>query len=78
MQRKFVKREELEKSITSEESVRFLDSSPSSDISLPPKTIATAIHGNWTARGIQGTLYVFREDSIDKIQQIAEWKLNKL
>lgn len=67
MQRKFIKRKELEKNITSEEDVIFLDSSPSLDISFPPKTVAAAIHGNWTGRGIQGTFYVFREDTSDTV-----------
>ena len=67
MQRKFIRREILEKSVTSEENVVFLDSSPSSEISLPPKTVAVAIYGNCTARDIQGTLCVFREDSNDTV-----------
>lgn len=70
MQKKFIKREEWEKYIMSEDNITFMDSSPVSEISLPPKTIITAIHGNmmnYEAQGIQGTVYVFRCDSNDTV-----------
>jgi len=53
MQRKFIKREEWEKNILPEEKITFSDSSPVSDISLPPKTIAVAMHGNLTVYNAQ-------------------------
>ena len=59
MKRKFVKRKECEKYITSEEEVVFTDSSPLEEISSPRGRLFHAIHGNYKTGGIQGTIVYF-------------------
>lgn len=64
MQRKFIKIEQLAKYILPDEEVIFLDSSPTRDITLPPRTVLVAIHGTQIGLcGYQGTVYVGRNDS---------------
>lgn len=61
MQRKIIAPEEY-KNIKPDEELIFSDHSLVNSITLPPKTIFNALHGNLKARGAQGTLYIFRED----------------
>ena len=67
MKRKLISIDELKKYISSEDEIVFMDSSPTPDIKFPPRTIAFAIHGNWTVSGVQGTAYAIRYDSNDKV-----------
>ena len=67
MRIKFIKRNEIEKYMDSEEGVVFLDSSPVSEISLTSRPAFTAFQGSLRARHGQGTLSVFHHDSNDTI-----------
>lgn len=67
MKRKFIDREKIKKHISLEDGIDFMDSSPTEDITFPPRTVAFAIHGNFLMAGIQGTAYVVRHDSSDTV-----------
>lgn len=67
MKKKYIEKVKLLNYILPEEELTFLDSSPTPEISLPPKTITIAVHGNLIAYGAQGTFYVVRHDSNDTV-----------
>lgn len=66
MKNKFIKKEELDKYFLSKEDIHFVDTSPTKDITFPPRTVIAAFHIDRVA-GARNTLYVMRHDTNDTV-----------
>lgn len=64
MQNKFINKERLDEYLSLGKDVVFLDTSPTKDITFPPKTIVAAFHFD-KAVGARSTLYIMRHDPND-------------
>lgn len=77
MKKKKLSKSEYEDNLKPAEKLTFSDKSFSESITLPKSAIGSAMHGNLTVHGAQGTIYVIREGAeSSSLVKIDEYSFN--